>query len=1259
MGFKPPIQVNGSSNIIHGASQQIQKDPNHFAGNYGTPGCTPDVLNTNMIAAHELAYKAAEKIGVKIYNATLGGELEVYPRVDFHKVVNYGFSNPGKVIVSTSGRTITYPAPNNCSPRGETKINLIDVGNVGGLFKPWDNHQEKIGKRLNFEPRETATGSDNIISKSACLWEKAEERNFYIYRGFNGTGSSLFMQNYDFVLQNYESLKNQGSKSLAETWLERSLPVDVERVQCQTLDNVLDELNTPYPFHFLKIDAQGAEYQILKGAEKYLRKDCYGLQLELFVLPLYKGIRLLDDVVVYLDMLGFELVKKYPAHGSFSSQHDCVFLRRGINDEIMRSIRQIYGVSESISQLIREISNKDSIKEKQIPVVQEDISTGISANVNSNKKTITRLNNSISLTESNKIQNQMVIEQILKRSNEYMSKFQNCHNRQRCVIIGNGPSLNKMDLSFLKNEITFGMNKIFLLFDKWNFKPSYYVSVNPLVIEQSVEQIYQIDSPKFLSFRGLPFIQHRENISFIRSVPNQSFSMDPRNGLWEGHTVTYVAMQLAYFMGFSEVVLIGVDHYFKSQGPANKEVVSEGDDPNHFHPQYFGKGVRWNLPDLEKSEIAYNLAKQAFEADGKRIIDATLDGHLTIFPKADYRKVFESSLCKNQNNGYGSNSMFINNFLSKEQTPQTIINTNSYSNVSNQKYLVSAIVSTYNSEKYIRGCLEDLESQTISDKLEIIVVNSGSQQNEDKIVKEFQQRYDNIKYIHTEQRENIYQAWNRAAKIASGKYITNANTDDCHRNDAFELMVNTLESNPHVGLVYGDQIMTNTPNDTFANNHGTEELRRSEYSRQRLLFGCCTGSQPMWRRSLHDELGYFDESLTCAGDWDFWLRISEKYDLKRIPELLGLYYYNKEGIEHSGKIHNLYERYIVGKRYGNPYISIIPLYNSPGNPLVSIIMPAYNSGKYIARAIESAMIQNYRNFELIIVDDGSTDNTRKIIAGFESEGNIKYYYQENRGPANARNNAIKKSKGDYIVVLDSDDMLTPDCISRHLHEFEMQPDTDFVYCDDYLIDENAKPVRVIERREYPDKNILIRDMFRNGFPVIHFKTCIRRRVFDKIGFFDEDLLIGEDYDMMRRLIRQDLKIRYLKGPWYLRRIYDNSLTKCVSQKKADNLFDILERFTNTFEYKELFPDINWNNVLPGKEELYAKCLTAETLIGIGKAYLNSEATHIYAYKAFEKAKQQYEKCLEMEPENPFIQKIVQQFALDKVRIDEDKMQTIS
>ncbi len=234
--------------------------------------------------------------------------------------------------------------------------------------------------------------------------------------------------------------------------------------------------------------------------------------------------------------------------------------------------------------------------------------------------------------------------------------------------------------------------------------------------------------------------------------------------------------------------------------------------------------------------------------------------------------------------------------------------------------LVSAIVSTYNSERFIRGCLEDLEAQTIADKLEIIVVDSASPQNEKAIVEEFQQRYKNIVYIRTEERENVYAAWNRAIRVARGKYVTNANTDDRHRRDALEIMANTLEQNPDIGLVYANLIITDIENETFENCTPAGFFRWHDFSREVLLFGCYIGPQPMWRKSIHEQYGYFDERFVSSGDWEFWLRIAETTKFQHIAEVLGLYLRSPESIEHRNVEKRRREDQAIFDKYSAKYL---------------------------------------------------------------------------------------------------------------------------------------------------------------------------------------------------------------------------------------------------------------------------------------------------------------------------------------------------
>jgi hypothetical protein len=220
--------------------------------------------------------------------------------------------------------------------------------------------------------------------------------------------------------------------------------------------------------------------------------------------------------------------------------------------------------------------------------------------------------------------------------------YQDIHKTERCFIIGNGPSLNQMDLTRLRGQATFGLNRIYLLFPELGFTTTYLVSVNDLVLEQCAPEMRQLKIPKFITWRTRGWFHGDPHANFIDTdfTGPENFSGDALGRVFEGFTVTFVALQLAFYMGFHEVVLIGVDHNFTTQGTPNATVVSSGDDPNHFAPGYFGKGFRWQLPDLEGSERAYRLARKAYAEVGRRIVDATQGGKLTIFPKVDYNTLF-------------------------------------------------------------------------------------------------------------------------------------------------------------------------------------------------------------------------------------------------------------------------------------------------------------------------------------------------------------------------------------------------------------------------------------------------------------------------------------------------------------------------------------------------------------------------------------------------------------------------------------------
>lgn len=227
-----------------------------------------------------------------------------------------------------------------------------------------------------------------------------------------------------------------------------------------------------------------------------------------------------------------------------------------------------------------------------------------------------------------------------------LARLHNTHIGQRCFILGNGPSLRSMDLAPLRREVTFGLNRIYLLFEQMGFTPTYFVCINELVLEQFGAEISRLPMPKFLNWnrRGL-FERTDPSLAYVRLRLGlrDGFGEDLRRPIFSGGTVTYAALQVAYFMGFHEVILIGVDHAYRERGVPNAVAVrQQPQDADHFHPEYFPKGSRWQPPDLLRSELAYGLARRVYERQGRRILDATVGGRCPVFERTDFTAIVQS-----------------------------------------------------------------------------------------------------------------------------------------------------------------------------------------------------------------------------------------------------------------------------------------------------------------------------------------------------------------------------------------------------------------------------------------------------------------------------------------------------------------------------------------------------------------------------------------------------------------------------------------
>ena len=226
------------------------------------------------------------------------------------------------------------------------------------------------------------------------------------------------------------------------------------------------------------------------------------------------------------------------------------------------------------------------------------------------------------------------------RSRSVIRSWKDRYAGKKAVILCNGPSLLKVDFDALQSSgvFCFGLNKINLLFDKTHFRPSCVVAVNHLVLDQNADFYNKTEIPLFLNNHAASMVKSRPNVAFLSSSKYPMFSRDCSLGIFEGYTVTFVALQLAFHMGFREIALVGADHNFASKGPANQTVVSGEKDESHFDPNYFAGGMKWQLPDLFQSEVAYTMARDMYAAYGGRVVNATEGGLLEVFQREEFTK---------------------------------------------------------------------------------------------------------------------------------------------------------------------------------------------------------------------------------------------------------------------------------------------------------------------------------------------------------------------------------------------------------------------------------------------------------------------------------------------------------------------------------------------------------------------------------------------------------------------------------------------
>lgn len=236
------------------------------------------------------------------------------------------------------------------------------------------------------------------------------------------------------------------------------------------------------------------------------------------------------------------------------------------------------------------------------------------------------------------------------RNRRSLTRLRDRFGGRRCFVMGNGPSLRKTDVTLLRDEVTIASNGIFLLFDEMGYKPTFLTVEDRLVAEDRATELNAIVGTQKIFARDLGYCLKPDAwtlyVNFARNYdgfPRFSPSFD-RVAYWGG-TVSVLNLQLAYYLGCNPIYLIGFDHsYAVPAGVKDSPVItSEVDDPNHFHPDYFGKGYRWHDPQIDRMEAGFRACQSFLSSHGVDVYNATAGGKLEIFDRVAYDSIVSAA----------------------------------------------------------------------------------------------------------------------------------------------------------------------------------------------------------------------------------------------------------------------------------------------------------------------------------------------------------------------------------------------------------------------------------------------------------------------------------------------------------------------------------------------------------------------------------------------------------------------------------------
>jgi glycosyltransferase involved in cell wall biosynthesis len=444
--------------------------------------------------------------------------------------------------------------------------------------------------------------------------------------------------------------------------------------------------------------------------------------------------------------------------------------------------------------------------------------------------------------------------------------------------------------------------------------------------------------------------------------------------------------------------------------------------------------------------------------------------------------------------------------------------------------LITAIVPAYNAARFLPSAIHSLRCQKY-EPMEIIVIDDGSTDDTASVI---QGLGEDIRCVR-QANAGPAAARNHGLRLARGEFVAFLDADDQWPHEKLSIQLARLLAQPELDAVLG-RIQ-------YVALDGSELPGVRFQGQDKTVADVHLGSG-LFRRRAFETVGFFDESLRYCEDVDWFFRAREQQLSMLILRATTLYYQiHKRNMTQDRRAADsflapVFKKSLDRRRLKDGQVRPLPPWlsydeSAPGKALlVSAVIPAYNAQEYIAEAIQSVFAQTYAPVEIVVVDDGSEDQTGRVVRSFGPR--VRLYRQDRRGPGAARNVGVAKTTGSLLAFLDADDVWMPDKLERQVGALQQSSECGMVFgmVQQFRQGGSADP----PQPGYVPGTLLL-----------------RRETFEKVGPFADDLRVGEFIDWRARAAEAGLSSRLLDHVALRRRIHDDNLGVREYSARSDYL----------------------------------------------------------------------------------------------------------